>query len=112
MQRCAAAALRTRHSIIRQEKSVSATGYVSGCDTPGCFVAVARAKQSRQDDDAGGAVSVCQRRGSIRLRAAGQTEERATNLCEEVASESGTRFIEAPIAKLMPLIEGAAERKR
>lgn len=102
--------LRTRLLDHPAEKSVSATGYVSGCDTLGCFVVVAR--RNNPDKTTTLAVLCLHVSGEVRSGyvLTGQTEERATSLCEEVASESGTRFIEAPIAKLMPLIEGAAER--
>ena len=40
----------------------------------------------------------------------GQSPERAARLCEEVAQESGTRFVAAPIGRLLPLVEHAAEK--
>lgn len=102
--------LRTRLLDHPVGKSLSATGYVSGCDTLGCFVVVAR--RNNPDQTTTLAVLCLHVSGEVRSGyvLTGQTDERARSLCEEVASESGTRFIEAPIAKLMPLIEGAAER--
>lgn len=102
--------LRTRLLDRPAEKSASATGYLSGCDTLGCFVVLAR--RNNPDKTTTLAVLCLHVSGEVRSGyvLTGQTDERAKSLCEEVASESGTRFIEAPIAKLMPLIEGAAER--
>ena len=102
--------LRTRLLDDHKTKATEAVGFVSGCDTLGCYVIVAR----RENPDKTTTLAVVCLHVSGEVRSGyvltGQSSERARSLCQEVASESGTRFIEAPIAKLMPLVENAAEK--
>ena len=102
--------LRTRLLDDHKTKSTAAVGFVSGCDTLGCYVIVAR----RENPDQTTTLAVVCLHVSGEVRSGyvltGQSSARAQSLCQEVASESGTRFIEAPIAKLMPLVENAAEK--
>ncbi len=102
--------LRTRLLDGKKPESVGAQGYLSGCDTLGCFVIVAR----RDNPDRTTTLAVLCLHVSGELRSGyvltGQSPERATLLCQEVAKESGTRFVEAPLGRLLPLVENAAEK--
>ena len=102
--------LRTRILDGQKPSPADAQGYLSGCDTLGCFVIVAR----RDNPDASTTLAVLCLHVSGELRSGyvltGQSPERAARLCEEVAQESGTRFVAAPIGRLLPLVEHAAEK--
>jgi len=101
--------LRTRLLDEKKLKASDAGGFVSGCDTLGCFVIVAR----RQNPDQTTTLAVLCLHVSGEVRSGyvltGQAPERAASLCAEVASESGTRFIETPLPRLIPLVEQAAQ---
>jgi hypothetical protein len=105
------ALLRLRTRLLDEPKPTpsEAVGFLSGCDTLGCFVVVAR----RQNPDGTTTLAVLCLHVSGEIRSGyvltGQPPDRAQQLVEEIAAESGTRFIETKLGRLTTLLSQAAQ---
>ncbi|MBL9044417.1 MAG: hypothetical protein JNM83_22590 [Myxococcales bacterium] len=102
--------LRTRLLDEPKPKPSEAVGFLSGCDTLGCFVVVAQ----RQNPDGTATLAVLCLHVSGEVRSGyvltGQPPDRAKQLCTEIATESGTRFIETKLGRLTTLLGQAAQK--